>query len=99
MRLQVPVELGLGFAVMPHLLAHASIQVPLGLGFWNGFGVSFTSMQIPFLFGGGAELKIDQALSLHAQLHMGPYVGIIFGGLTSTSFAFEGVLGLTYRLP
>ena len=95
----LPLELALGFPVMPNLLVHASVEVPLAIGFWSGFGVSFTSMQIPFLFGGGAELKIDQALSLHGQLHMGPYVGIVFGGGSTTYFAFDALIGVTYRLP
>jgi hypothetical protein len=97
--LQFPVEAALGFQVMPNLLGHVSVQVPVGFAFWSGLGVSFTSMQIPILAGGGVELKIDEALSVTGQLHMGPYVGIFFGGLNGTSFALDAVIGVTYRLP
>jgi len=97
--LQVPVEAALGFLVMPNLLAHVSLQVPFAVAFWSGLGVSFSSMQLPFLFGGGVELKIDQALSVTGQLHMGPYVGIFFGGPNATSFGLDAQIGVTYRLP
>ena len=73
--------------------------MPLAFAIWSGLGVSFNSMQIPFLFGGGVELKIDQALSVTGQLHMGPYVGIVFNVGTTTSFALEALIGVTYRLP
>jgi hypothetical protein len=75
------------------------VEVPLGLGYRNGFGTAFWAAQVPVLFGGGVELKLDQALSITGQLHMGPYVDIVFGGLTSTLFAMDALVGLTYRLP
>jgi len=98
--LQVPAEVGLGFPVTPTVLANVSLRVPFAFGFWSGLGgVSFTSMQLPFLFGGGIELKIDHALSVTGQLHLGPYVGIFFGGINQTNFALDALIGVTYRLP
>ncbi len=98
--LQVPAEVGLGFQVTPNALANVSFQLPLAFGFWSGLGgVSFASMQLPFLFGGGVELKIDRALSVTGQLHLGPYVGIFFGGINQTNFALDAQIGVTYRLP
>lgn len=96
--LQLPLELAVGFPVTPDVFAHLSVEVPLGLGFWSGLGEAFIQAQFPFLFGGGVELKLDQALSITGQLHMGPHVGVIFGGLTSTQLAMDALIGLTYRL-
>jgi len=97
--LALPVELALGVPIAPNLLVHVSVEAPLAIGLWTGFGVSPTVAQVPVLFGGGGEFKVDRALSLHAQLHIGPYVQIIFGGATTTYFAFDSLLGITYRLP
>jgi hypothetical protein len=96
---QLPLEAALGFPVMPNLLAHLSVEAPFALGFWSGLGVSFTYTQVPVLFGGGVELKIDPALSVTGQLHMGPHTQIIFGGLTTSQFAMDALIGVTYRLP
>ncbi|HVE85533.1 MAG TPA: hypothetical protein VND93_21920 [Myxococcales bacterium] len=92
----LPVGLDVGIPVAPNVLVNAGVQVPWAIGFWS---LGFTSMQIPFLFGGGVELKTDSRLSLHAQVHLGPYVGIVFGGLSQTFVAFDTLLGVTYRLP
>jgi len=97
--LQLPVEVALGIPVSRDVMAHASVEVPLGLGFWNGFGVAIWAAQIPVLIGGGVEIKLDQALSITGQLHMGPHVEIVFGGITSTQFGMDALVGLTYRLP
>jgi hypothetical protein len=97
--MQLPVELALGIPAMTNVQAHVSVAVPFAFGFWSGFGQSFTSTQIPILFGGGVELKLDPALSVTGQLHMGPYIGIVFGGLTNTLFAMDALIGVTYRLP
>jgi len=97
--LALPVELALAIPVMPNLLVHPSLQVPFAIGFWSGFGFSFMSLQLPFLFGGGVELRLDRTLSVHGQLHLGPYVSTIFGNAPTTDVAFDASLGLTYRLP
>jgi hypothetical protein len=97
--LQLPVEAALGIPVTRDVLAYASVEVPLGLGLWNGFGAAYWVAQIPVLIGGGVEIKLDQAVSITGQLHLGPYVDIAFGGITSTQFAMDALVGVTYRLP
>jgi len=97
--LQVPVEAALGFEPIPNLGAHLSVEVPLGLQFWSGLGTSITEIQLPVLFGGGVELKLDPALSVTGQLHMGPYVQVTLGTITETYFAMDALIGVTYRLP
>jgi len=97
--LQVPVEAALGFEAMPNLQAHLSVEVPVGLQFWSALGSSIAQLELPFLFGGGVELKLDPALSVTGQLHMGPYLQVTFGSITQTFFAMDALLGVTYRLP
>ena len=95
----LPVELAFGLPIMPNLMLHLSVEVPLELDFWSGYGVSFTSVEFPLLFGGGGEFKIDEALSVHLQVHMGPYQRILLGAETLPYFGVDVVAGVTYRLP
>ncbi|HEY8208674.1 MAG TPA: hypothetical protein VIG99_14390 [Myxococcaceae bacterium] len=97
--LRVPLEAALGVPVTPNLLAHVSIKAPLAFGYRSGLGVSFPEIHLPLLFGGGVELKIDPALSVTGQLHMGPGFWIFPGGDNQTHFTLGALVGVTYRLP
>jgi hypothetical protein len=95
--LEVPIEVLMGFQVLPQLTGHLGLQIPFAIGYNSTIGFGFGSMQIPIWPGGGLEYALSPAFSVHGQIHMGPYIAIAFGGINQVLFGFESVLGATYR--
>lgn len=95
--LELPVEVLMSFRGIPQLTWHLGVEIPFAIGFASSLGFSYTTMQIPIWLGGGIEYGFSPDLSVHGQLHMGPYIGTTFNVGTVVIFGFDSVIGVTYR--
>jgi len=77
--LPLPVNLVLGYAVSPKLMAHLGVDLPIFAVFGPLGGLA-----IPVLVGGGLEYAVDRQLALTLSLRVGPSVPLTGNGLAYT---------------
>lgn len=88
--INLPIGAQLGIPFNDQLTFNASFELAWYLMFGNGQ----TNFQIPLLFGGGAEYRLQQNLLLTFKLAMGPSIPTSGG---STQFALIALVGAAYK--
>jgi hypothetical protein len=90
----LPAALALGVSVGDALMLHFGFDVPLLVRI---VPTDFFRFEIPFLFGAGAEYRVDNHLSVTFDCRFGPDL-LAYTDHTETQFAFRALVGIGYRL-
>lgn len=89
----LPVGVVLGFLVTPQLTLEGTADFPILISFVNPLGVLFG----PEL-GAGAEYKVDRNLAVSVRARIGPAFALSNGYGSTTSTAFQTLVGVAYNL-
>ena len=84
------VSSNVGYMVNDQLTVGGGIDIPFSV-----FLGSANFVIIPLLFGPAAEYKVDDNLSLTAELKLGPHIAA--GDASTTTFGFKTAVGATFR--
>jgi len=90
-RILLPLELTAGLAAGDALAVHLALELPVYIT-----PGTFGGLTVPILLGGGAEYRLDRALSATGRVRAGPALELTRNA--ATRFALELAFGLAYRM-
>lgn len=91
-RILLPLSLTLGITPSEAMTFHVGLDLPIYIT-----ADTFGGVTLPILVGGGVEYHVDRALSLTAQLRLGPALLVTQAGAPAR-LALDALVGLAYRI-